>query len=126
MSRTRSGPAGDVSRRRRPEGSEVALHETLEALCLRRVVRADPVLGGGEQVGASPLPGPGRRNTDEVEPQSDVSRRQQLDLVAVHGSSASLRKRLARRCIVAPLIVPFWILSYQSRRARRTPSAKGQ
>ena len=63
-------PVGDVVRRSRAEATEVAANEVIDPLLLGHVLRPDPVLGEGVEVGAAAFPGSGGRNADEVEPEA--------------------------------------------------------
>ncbi len=73
LTRRQARVGDDVATRRRAEAGEVApdeLSRGVDRAELRR--RADPVLGGGEEVGAAALPRSRGRDADEVDPLADA------------------------------------------------------
>ena len=68
-----AGPRGDVSPRCRAERAQVGPDQVREALGLRRVGRADPVIRERETVRPAPLPGARWRDAHEVDPQSEIA-----------------------------------------------------
>src|SRR5690606_33377336 len=62
------------------EATEIAPHQQVDALVeVELRLRTEPVLGGGEQVGAAPFPGAGRWHPDQVDPQADPTAKSRAD-----------------------------------------------
>ncbi len=79
-----AGPVGDLGRACGPEPAQVAADDEVAGVRLPDVLRADPVLGRGVQIGSAALPRPGRRHAHEVDEETDTARplaEQLLDLL---------------------------------------------